>query len=32
MKIKKVEIKTTVTGVCKYLQRVDLAVKRNTAK
>ena len=32
MKIKKVEIKTTVTGVCKYLQGGDLAAKRNTPK
>jgi hypothetical protein len=32
MKIKKVEIKSTVTGVCKYLQGGDLAAKRNAAK
>jgi hypothetical protein len=29
MKIKKVEIKKTVVGVCKYWQGNDLAVKRN---
>jgi hypothetical protein len=29
VKIKKVEIKMTVTGVCKYLQGGDIAVKRD---
>jgi hypothetical protein len=32
MKIKKVEIKSTVTGICKYIQRGGLAAKHNAAK
>lgn len=32
MKIKKVEIKTTVTGICKYLQGIDIAGRRNPPK
>lgn len=32
VKIKKVEIKTTVTGICKYLQGIDIAGRRNPPK
>ena len=32
MKIKKVEIKATVVGVCKYWQDGDLTVKRPAVK
>jgi hypothetical protein len=32
VKIKKVEIKTTVTGICKYLQGIEIIGRRNPSK